>query len=113
MAWRSKPPFRADHVGSLIRPQRLREARQAFLAGNIGREALRAIEDASIREVIALQERVGLQAVTDGEFRRTSFRDGFFDNVDGFSKERFETDFEFTYADGRKRRAAPVPKLVA
>ena len=111
MAWRSKPPFRADHVGSLIRPKELREARQAFLAQKITRDALAAIEDRCIREVIALQEGAGLQAVTDGEFRRTSFREVLFENIEGFSKERAETDFEFEYADGSKRRATPVPKV--
>jgi 5-methyltetrahydropteroyltriglutamate--homocysteine methyltransferase len=113
MAQRSKPPFRADHVGSLIRPQELREARQAHLEGRLPLADLRAIEDRLIREVIALQERVGLQAVTDGEFRRTSFREVLFESMDGFSKERVETDFAFSYADGSTRRATPVPKVVA
>ena len=58
-----------------------------------------------------MQERVGLEAITDGEFRRTSFREVLFDNVDGFSKERVETDFAFSYADGSTRRATPVPKV--
>ena len=113
MGQRTRPPFRADQVGSLIRPQALREARQAHLAGKLSAEALRETEDRHIREVIAMQERVGLQAVTDGEFRRTSFREVLFDNVDGFSQERLETDFAFNYADGSTRRATPVPKVVA
>src|SRR5262245_46131021 len=113
MAWRSKPPFRVDHVGSLIRPKELREARQAFLAHKLSREQLTEIEDRCIRDVIALQESAGLQAVTDGEFRRTSFREVLFENIDGFSKERAETDFEFEYADGSRRRATPVPKVAA
>ena len=58
-----------------------------------------------------MQERVGLQAVTDGEFRRTSFREVLFESIDGFSKERVETDFSFSYADGSTRRATPVPKV--
>jgi 5-methyltetrahydropteroyltriglutamate--homocysteine methyltransferase len=113
MSWRNEPPFRADHVGSLIRPKELRDARQAFLAGKIAGEELTMVEDRAIRDVIALQERVGLQAVTDGEFRRTSFREVLFDSVEGFSKERVETDFEFAYADGSKRRATPVPRVVS
>jgi len=113
MAQRTKPPFRADHVGSLIRPPELREARQAYLDGKIATPDLRAIEDRCIQDAIALQERVGLQAVTDGEFRRTSFREVLFDSMDGFSKERVETDFAFTYADGSSRRATPVPKVTA
>jgi 5-methyltetrahydropteroyltriglutamate--homocysteine methyltransferase len=113
MAQRTSPPFRADHVGSLIRPQELREARQAHLEGKRPATELRALEDRSIREIVALQERVGLQAVTDGEFRRTSFREVLFESMDGFSKERVETDFSFSYADGSTRRATPVPKVVS
>jgi 5-methyltetrahydropteroyltriglutamate--homocysteine methyltransferase len=113
MAQRTKPPFRADHVGSLIRPQELRDARQAHLEARLSAPELAAIEDRLIREVIAMQERVGLQAVTDGEFRRTSFREVLFESMDGFSKERVDTDFSFSYADGSSRRATPVPKVVS
>ncbi len=109
MAERTRPPFRADHVGSLIRPKELRETREAHLAGTLPAAELRVIEDRCIRDCVAMQERVGLQAVTDGEFRRTSFRDVLFDSMAGFSKERVETDFSFTYADGSTRRATPVP----
>jgi methionine synthase II (cobalamin-independent) len=63
-------PFRADHVGSLIRPPRLIEARQKCSEGAIDRAALRAVEDECIRDAVRLQEGVGLRAVTDGEFRR-------------------------------------------
>jgi 5-methyltetrahydropteroyltriglutamate--homocysteine methyltransferase len=113
MAQRTRPPFRADHVGSLIRPQELRETRQAHLEGKLPAAQLRAIEDRLVREVVAMQERVGLQAVTDGEFRRTSFREVLFESIDGFGKERVETDFSFAYADGSSRRATPVPKVVS
>lgn len=113
MAQRTRPPFRADHVGSLIRPQALRDARQAHLDGKLPAAELRALEDGLIREVVAMQERVGLQAVTDGEFRRTSFREVLFESMDGFSNERVETDFSFSYADGSSRRATPVPKVVS
>jgi 5-methyltetrahydropteroyltriglutamate--homocysteine methyltransferase len=78
------PPFRADHVGSLIRPPRLIEARRQRDEGAIDSAALRAIEDECIREAIALQESVGLAAVTDGEFRRRVWYADFltgFDNV--------------------------------
>jgi methionine synthase II (cobalamin-independent) len=111
LAQRTRPPFRADHVGSLIRPQELRDARQAHLEGKLPAAELGVIEDRLIREVVAMQERVGLQAVTDGEFRRTSFREVLFESIDGFSKERVETDFSFSYADGSTRRATPVPKV--
>jgi methionine synthase II (cobalamin-independent) len=113
MAQRTKPPFRADHVGSLIRPQELRDARQAHLEGRLPAAELTAIEDRLIRDAVAMQERVGLQAVTDGEFRRTSFREVLFESMDGFSRERVETDFSFSYADGSTRRATPVPRVVS
>jgi 5-methyltetrahydropteroyltriglutamate--homocysteine methyltransferase len=113
MSQRKTPPFRADQVGSLIRPQALREARQACLGRKLSRAGLELVEDRCIRDVIAMQERVGLEAVTDGEFRRTSFREVLFDNVEGFSQQRVETDFAFNYADGSTRRATPVPKVVA
>src|SRR5262245_1706624 len=64
------PPFKADQVGSLLRPANLLQARQRRTRGEITAGALRAIEDEAIREVVAMQERIGLQAVTDGEFRR-------------------------------------------
>ncbi|MBV8165191.1 MAG: 5-methyltetrahydropteroyltriglutamate--homocysteine S-methyltransferase [Alphaproteobacteria bacterium] len=70
MSQRTKPPFRADHVGSLLRPAALREARAKFDAGSLPRAELTALEDAAIRDAIKLQQDVGLQAVTDGEFRR-------------------------------------------
>jgi 5-methyltetrahydropteroyltriglutamate--homocysteine methyltransferase len=113
MVARIHPPFRADHVGSLIRPQALRDARQAHLEGKLSAAELRALEDQLIREAVAMQERVGLQAITDGEFRRSSFREVLFESIDGFSKERVETDFSFSYADGSMRRATPVPKVIA
>src|SRR3954462_14115696 len=70
---RSAPPFRADHVGSLLRPAYLLEARNARANGTLTAAALREVEDRSIVEAIQLQEEVGLQSVTDGEHRRTYF----------------------------------------
>ncbi len=86
-----KPPFRADHVGSLLRPQRLLEAREAFFSGRIDRAALRAVEDECIREVVAKQEAIGLRGITDGEFRRTYFHIDFLEQLDGVTIE--EGDF--------------------
>ncbi len=71
MAPRTRPPFRADHVGSLLRPPELLHARDRFRGGNIDAAALRAAEDKAIRDAVKLQERIGFRAVTDGEFRRT------------------------------------------
>ena len=76
-----KPPFRADQVGSLLRPERLKQAREQFLGpqtptnaiGPHNNASLRKVEDECVREVVAMQERVGLKAVTDGEFRRRSW----------------------------------------
>ena len=68
---RTKPPFRADHVGSLLRPASLKQARERRAKGEIGAADLKAVEDREIERVIKKQEDVGLQAVTDGEFNRS------------------------------------------
>ncbi|HEY7840224.1 MAG TPA: 5-methyltetrahydropteroyltriglutamate--homocysteine S-methyltransferase [Gammaproteobacteria bacterium] len=67
---RRVPPFRADHVGSLLRPPNLLSAREDFRQGKLSADKLKAIEDEAIRDVVKLQEDVGLQSITDGEFRR-------------------------------------------
>jgi 5-methyltetrahydropteroyltriglutamate--homocysteine methyltransferase len=73
MTTRTTPPFRADHVGSLLRPPQLLAAREQHRAGQLDADGLRAVEDEAIRDVVAMQEEVGLQSATDGEFRRTSW----------------------------------------
>ena len=70
MTRRTKPPFRADHVGSLLRPKKLLQARDDRAAGRITAEQLRTMEDAAIRKVVQMQEDIGLQGITDGEYRR-------------------------------------------
>ncbi len=70
---RFSPPFRADHVGSLLRPKELLQAREDCAAGKISREELRALEDDAIRDVVRMQHDVGLQSATDGEFRRAAW----------------------------------------
>src|SRR3954451_1380953 len=89
---RAEPPFRADHVGSLLRPPELLRARAAHAAGEIDVGALRAVEDAAIREAVAMQERIGLRAATDGEFRRTSWHMDFIHRLGGIERtdERIE-----------------------
>ena len=77
-------PFRVEHVGSFVRPQRLLSAAKARKAGEIADIDLKAIQDDCIREIVAFQESVGLPSVTDGEFRRRSWSAGFIDAVDGF-----------------------------
>jgi 5-methyltetrahydropteroyltriglutamate--homocysteine methyltransferase len=83
---RTEPPFRADHVGSLLRPPALLAAREQFAAGTLDAEGLRAAEDTAIRDVVAMQEEIGLQAATDGEFRRTSWHMDFIYRLGGVSK---------------------------
>lgn len=102
------PPFRADHVGSLIRSKALLDLRHAVAAGKASAEALHALEDKEIRDVIALQERVGLQSITDGEFRRNNWRDRFFERVEGYSSDKIPSSFTFTEFSGERRRGMPV-----
>ena len=80
---RQTPPFRADQVGSLLRSAPVKEAREKREAGEIDDAALKAVEDAEIRTLIRKQEEVGLQAVTDGEFRRAFWHYDFLENLDG------------------------------
>jgi 5-methyltetrahydropteroyltriglutamate--homocysteine methyltransferase len=83
---RTEPPFRADHVGSLLRPPELLAARGDFAAGTIDAAALRAVEDEAITRVVAMQEDIGLQSATDGEFRRASWHMDFIYQLGGISK---------------------------
>ncbi len=80
---RVTPPFRADHVGSLLRPQVLKDARAQRERGEITEQQLKEIEDRAIREVIARQEGAGLQGITDGEFRRSFWHLDFLEQLDG------------------------------
>jgi 5-methyltetrahydropteroyltriglutamate--homocysteine methyltransferase len=79
------PPFRAEHIGSLLRPQSLLDQRNRFARGEISRAALSAAEDAAIKEALALQERVGLKFATDGEFRRRSYHSFFYRQLGNIS----------------------------
>jgi methionine synthase II (cobalamin-independent) len=84
---RTKPPFRADHVGSLLRPPQLHRARDDFANGRIDAPALRELESEAIREIVRRQEEIGLQSATDGEFRRASWHMDFIYQLDGITKE--------------------------
>src|SRR6266852_1651671 len=86
MSPRTSPPFRADHVGSLLRPRRLLQARDDFAAGLITAADLRAVEGQEIPGAIRMQEEVGLQSATDGEFRRTTWHMDFIYALGGISK---------------------------
>src|SRR3712207_4753732 len=82
----SGPPFRADHVGSLLRPPRVLDARAKHAAGAIDDAELRGVEDEAIADVVRLQADVGLRTATDGEFRRASWHMDFIYAIDGISK---------------------------
>ena len=84
---RTKPPFRADHVGSILRPPELLKARKDFEAGRIDAHELRGIEDEAISRIVRKQEEIGLQSATDGEFRRASWHMDFIYQLDGITKE--------------------------
>lgn len=111
-----KPPFRADHVGSLLRPAELREARVKARSGELSAEGLRAVQDKCVREIVTRQESLGLQVVTDGEFRRDwwhiDFLDAFegVDAVAGDALVKFQgTEQPLTLrVNGKIRRTRPV-----
>jgi 5-methyltetrahydropteroyltriglutamate--homocysteine methyltransferase len=100
MGPRTDPPFRADHVGSLLRPPELLAARADRASGTVTAEELRTIEDAAIRNVVRLQEDVGLQTVTDGEFRRTAWHMDFIYRLAGVSRTTDEIQVHFHNAAG-------------
>src|SRR5215467_8220517 len=94
------PPFRADHVGSLLRPAALHEARSKAQKGEISAAELRAIEDRAIRQAVALQESVGLQAITDGEFRRGHYLVDFLTGFTGIVPTHTSYALSFHGEDG-------------
>ena len=98
---RTIPPFRADHVGSLLRPDALKQARTQFAKGEIGASALKAIEDREIERVIKKQEEVGLQGVTDGEFRRSWWHLDFLWGLDGIEKHVMDSGIAFAGVNTR------------
>jgi 5-methyltetrahydropteroyltriglutamate--homocysteine methyltransferase len=100
MTQRLTPPFRADHVGSLLRPPELLAARRDFAEGRIDAGALKEVEDVAIRDVVALQEGLGFQAATDGEFRRTSWHMDFIYQLGGISKTDEQLQVAFKDSEG-------------
>ncbi|WP_066272158.1 5-methyltetrahydropteroyltriglutamate--homocysteine S-methyltransferase [Hydrogenophaga palleronii] len=109
MTLRSHAPFRADHVGSFLRPAYLLEAREQKAKGAITAEQLRAVEDRAITEIVKFQADVGLQAITDGEFRRTYFHIDFLEQLGGV-----KTDIPVTIVkpDGTEELAPPVIRVI-
>ena len=110
MTARTIPPFRADHVGSFLRPAYLLEAREQFFAKkSISAAQLRAVEDKAITEIVKFQQDVGLQSITDGEFRRTYFHIDFLEQLGGV-----KTDIPVTVKkpDGTEELAPPVIRVI-
>jgi 5-methyltetrahydropteroyltriglutamate--homocysteine methyltransferase len=96
----SRPPFRADHVGSLLRPRELLNARERFQRSEISASELRSAEDAAIRNVVRMQEDIGLQGITDGEFRRASWHMDFLYQVGGATRVQENLKVQFHNAAG-------------
>ena len=103
-------PFRADHVGSLLRPASLLEARERASAGELSAAGLRAVEDDAIRDVVRFQEEVGLRSVTDGEFRRTYFHVDFLEQLSGVTTRGGMT-ISFQSQAGNVDFAPPVMQI--
>ncbi|MEJ2434649.1 MAG: 5-methyltetrahydropteroyltriglutamate--homocysteine S-methyltransferase, partial [Pseudolabrys sp.] len=101
MSLRTTPPFRADHVGSLLRPAALKEARAKFAKGEIDAAALKEVEDREIERVIKKQEEVGLQGITDGEFRRSWWHLDFLWGLDGIEKHVMDSGIAFAGVNTR------------
>ena len=108
---RTKPPFRADHVGSLLRPAALKEAREKRARGEITAGELTAIEDREIEKVIRKQEEVGLRAVTDGEFRRSWWHLDFLWGLDGVERYVMDQGIAFAGVQTRAEGARVTGKL--
>ena len=108
MTFASNPPFRAEHIGSLLRPQELQDAYRKHAAGEIDDAALEAIEDRHIRDAVRLQEEVGLRCITDGEFRRTVYWGHFPKAVSGFT----EMEAALQFGDGSGQQLTYTTAIV-
>jgi len=104
------PPFRADQVGSLLRPDYLHAAREQFRRGRIGREQLREVEDRAIAQAVRLQEEVGLKAITDGELRRGSFHLDFLARLSGVQTGEIAI---LRQPDGTEKLVPPAIRVTA
>jgi len=108
---RTSPPFRADHVGSLLRPPELRQARDDLAAGAITAGQLRAVEDEAIRGAVALQQEAGLRSVTDGEFRRASWHMDFIYQIGGIGQVPGHLVSQFRNAEGTIEFTPPAIRV--
>src|SRR5256885_9953895 len=107
MTKRTKPPFRADHVGSLLRPQYLLDAREKFKRKEILPGQLKQVEDKAIAEAVRLQEELGLQSVTDGEFRRTWWHIDFLQQFKNVAMVPSKVKVQFHTHEGDIERMPP------
>jgi 5-methyltetrahydropteroyltriglutamate--homocysteine methyltransferase len=105
-------PFRADHVGSLLRPPELLAARASFEEGTLSREELTQLEDQAIRDVVKMQEAIGMQAVTDGEFRRKLWHMDFLKQFSNIETTRSEVKVSFHTEEGDIERLPSALKVV-
>ncbi len=108
---RAKPPFRADHVGSLLRPAALKEAREKRARSEISAADLEAVEDREIERIIRKQEEVGLQAVTDGEFRRSWWHLDFLWGLDGVERNVMDSGIAFAAVTTRNEGVKVTGKV--
>ena len=121
MESQNSPPFRAEHIGSLLRPPQLRRAFRDLRSGRISPEHFRQVQDACILQVVSMQEEAGLKCVTDGEFRRTSYWSHVVEAVDGLGVQtaRFkfrddqgnQTEFLAPQVEARIREVAAQPGI--
>jgi len=112
MALRLTPPYRADHVGSFLRPVELLDARERAQKGDITRSQLREVEGAAIRDIVRFQEDLGLEGITDGEFRRTYFHIDFLEQLSGV-QTKGGISMSFHSAAGNVDFAPPVMRVTA
>jgi 5-methyltetrahydropteroyltriglutamate--homocysteine methyltransferase len=108
---RDVPPYRADHVGSLLRPQRLKQARIKRAAGELSADEIKTIEDDEIKAIIAKQEEVGLHAITDGELRRAYWHFDFFCGLDGVELIEVSQGIQFTGVQSKAEAPCVKRKL--
>ena len=107
----TKPPFRADHVGSLLRPPALKRARERHAKGEITAAELKVVEDREIERIIKKQEEVGLQSITDGEFRRSWWHLDFLWGLDGVEKHVMDTGIAFAAVTTRNEGIKVTGKI--
>src|SRR5215467_12144048 len=111
MTVRTKPPFRADHVGSILRSAPLKEAREKCEKGQISAGDLKAVEDAEIPKIIARQEELGLKLATDGEYRRSWWHFDFYGMLDGVEIYELDHGIQFQGIQTKPRSIRVVGKI--